>query len=611
MLDIIEVNRRVEAMERSCVMRDREMNDIRQIRAGHIATLYPDLFTDEIPGNIAGNIIDVAARDTAELIAPLPALACTSGNMDNASDERRAGKKNKVGSYYWEKSHLSVQNIRYADSVNSYSHGAYRVEPDFEHQCPRIRWLPPWGIYYYKDRFGQMVWFCQVARISCLTLRSSYPDLQHRFMRDEFGTVRSDDHELRLVTYDDRQQSVVYLPDCGNLVLAQAANPLKRVPVAVAQRPDQETNPRGQYDDVKWPALAKARMAQYMLQAADKSINAPLALPDDVTQFAYGADAVFRSASPEKVRRVSLDIPQDVFVLAHELDSAAKQGARYPEARTGGIQGNIITGRGVQELMGTMDTQVRTMQTIIGAALEEATSLCFEMDAALWPNTKKTITGVLTGKPFELTYVPSKDIGTNYNCKVTYGFAAGLSPSQAIVALLQLRGDDLISRDTLRRQLPFDVDPEEEKRAIDVQGMEDAAKQGLMGLAQALGPLVSQGQDPIPVLMAIAKTIEQRQRGKPVHESLLLAFAKPKGAEVVEEEGTPVPGEPPQVPNEPPGEMPPGMRPGGLMQGVPYGQQGMPPGGMPAVSALLASLRGQGSPRLEASIIRKRAVGAG
>ena len=177
-----------------------------------------------------------------------------------------------------------------------------------------------------------------------------------------------------------------------------------------------------------------------------------------------------------------------------------------------------------------------------------------------------------------------------------------------------MRGDDLISRDTLRRQLPFDVDPEEEKRAIDVQGMEDAAKQGLMGTAQGLGAMVAQGADPIPILMAIAKTIEQRQRGKPVHEALLLAFAKPKAAEVVDEAGTPVPGEPPRVPNELPpgeGEMPPGMRPGGLMQGVPYGQQGMPPGGMPAVSALLSSLRGQGNPRMEASIIRKRAVGAG
>src|SRR5688572_10353467 len=151
-MKIADIQQRVEAMERSCSHRDREMNDIRQIRAGRIQDLYPDQFCDEIPGNIAGNIIDVAARDTAELMASLPALACASGNMTTNADAARAGKKNKIGSYYWEKSLLSLVNIDYADSINSYTFGAYIVEPDFEHQCPRIRMDTPWGAYYYKDR---------------------------------------------------------------------------------------------------------------------------------------------------------------------------------------------------------------------------------------------------------------------------------------------------------------------------------------------------------------------------------------------------------------------------------------------------------------------------
>src|SRR4051812_17026513 len=151
--DVAKIQRLVAAMEQSCSRRDREMDDIRQIRAGRIQDLYPDMFCDEIPGNIAGNIIDVAARDTAELMAPLPALACVSGNMVSNADAARAGKKNKIGSYYWEQSHLALQNINYADSINSYTYGAYIVEPDFENMCPRIRFDTPWGAYYYKDRF--------------------------------------------------------------------------------------------------------------------------------------------------------------------------------------------------------------------------------------------------------------------------------------------------------------------------------------------------------------------------------------------------------------------------------------------------------------------------
>lgn len=603
---IHQIHGLVEAMQRSCTHRDREMADMRQIRRGRIIDLYPDLFTDEIPGNIAGNIIDVAARDTAELMAPLPALACASGNMTSNADIRRAGVHNKVGTSYWELSRLALQNINFADSINSYSFGAFIAEADFTHQMPRIRWDNPWGAYYYKDRWGNVIWYAKITYVDCLTLCANYPQYEKEIRTTQYGLARADGELIRLITYMDRKVNVAYLPDCGFLVLARSINPTSRCMVVIAERPDQEERPRGQFDDVKWPVLAKARMAQYMLQAAHKSINAPLAVPSDVSAIPIGPDAVYHTDSPEKVRRINLDIPQDIFVLAQELDRAAKEGARYPEARTGGIQGNIVTGRGVQELMGTMDTQIRTMQTIIGRALEEITSLCFELDVALWPNTPKRITGVQTGKPFELTYTPSRDIGTSYACKVTYGFAAGLSPAQALVALLQLRGDDLISRDTVRRQLPFDVDPEEEQRSVDVQAMEDAAKQGLLGMMQALGPMAAQGQNPVAMLTAAAKAIELRQRGKPVHEALLIAFTPPE----------PPPGQEPATPpaappGQPPGELPPGVRPNGLTQGVPYGQQGYAPGGMPAIEGLLATLRGQGSPRMEASVIRKRAIGAG
>lgn len=600
--DVEKIHRRVEAMQSAMSGRDRDMSLVRAVRSGRMHDILPQHFSDEMPRAMVANTIDNAARDTAELIAPLPALACASGNMTTLADERRAGQKNKIGSHYWDKSRLRRINIDFSDAVLSYGFGVLIVEPNFEYQCPYIRWESSFGSYYYKDRWGNLQWYAKITDVDMLTLATRYPEKADLIRRSQHA--QPDTHRLRLVTYADVNETVVYLPDCGYVVLGRVSNPLKRVPVVVAERPDQEDRPRGQYDDSVYPQVGRAIMTQMALNAADQAINAPIAFPDDVGDVPLGPNAVIRSQHPELVRRVQLDLPNDIFSVQGLLDQATKEGSRYPETRTGGVTGSIITGRGVEALSGTLVTQVSTMQSVIGLALEEATSLCFELDVALWPNMSKRITGVLAGKPFELSYVPSKAIGDSYSCKVNYGFAAGQTPAQAIVALLQLRADNQVSRATSMRQLPFDLDVEEEMRQIDVEELSDAAKQGMAGLSQAFGPMVMQGMDPVPVLKAMARTIELRKRGMPMAEALIAAFTPPK----VEEE--PELAAPPGPPGMPP-ELPPGVRDNGLMEGVPYGQAGQPPGGMPAVSSLLASLRGQGSPRMEASVIRKRAIGSG
>ncbi len=94
------------------------------------------------------------------------------------------------------------------------------------------------------------------------------------------------------------------------------------VPVAIAQRPSLDGESRGQFDDVLPVYAAKARLALLTMEAVQKSVEAPLALPTDVTSLSVGPDSVIRSNSPEKIRRVNLDVPQYAFaennVLADE-----------------------------------------------------------------------------------------------------------------------------------------------------------------------------------------------------------------------------------------------------------------------------------------------------
>lgn len=616
--DIRSINRYVEAMRRAAAERDKNIDQVRSVRRGDIDKLWPDFFADDLPKAVVGNLIDVAARDTAELMAPLPALACVSGNMHTAAEEIRASRKNKIGSYYWRTSKLDIANVDFADSYNSYGFGVYLIEPDYDHQCPRIKWESPFGAYYGRDRWGRTTSYAKIRRTRAGALADEYPEYAQRIMHDKDGRRRSDDDQLRLIRYMDKTETIVYLPESQYLILGRAPNCLSRLPVVVSERPSLGELPRGQYDDSIWPTLARARMMGYHLKSADQAVNAPWRVPDDVTEVHVGPDAILRSQNPQLIGRVNLDIPRDVFTLEEVLDKEIKLGSRYPEARTGGVQGNIVTGRGVEALMGTMDTQVQMAQTIFARALEEVTSLCFEMDVALWGNAKKTITGVLTGKPFEINYTPRKDIGDNTNCKVTYGFAAGQTPAQAIVALLQLRGDSLVSRDTVRRQLPFDLDPEEEQRSLDQEQLEDSLKQGLAAALQSIGPMVMQGQNPLPLLAGAASAIEAREKGVPLYKAIKEALGDQldEGKEEDSEPGAQgAPGGQPPGQGAPGagGQLPPGVDATGLPAGVAPGQQGMPPGGLPAIQQLIAGFRGGNfnRPELVSEVKRRRPVGMG
>jgi hypothetical protein len=124
--------------------------------------------------------------------------------------------------------------------------------------------------------------------------------------------------------------------------------------------------------------LARARFAVLQIQAAEKSIQAPIAIPQDVQELALGPDAIMRSANPQGIRRVPLELPPGVFTESGVLERELRLGSRYPEVRSGNVDASIITGRGVQALQAGFDTQVRAAQAQFARLFTELVSLCFD-----------------------------------------------------------------------------------------------------------------------------------------------------------------------------------------------------------------------------------------
>ena len=574
--DINSIARRVDALKMRNSARDARMNDILAVRKGDMSNIYPDLFPEGMDKPMVANFVDVAARDLAEVLAPLPSFNCSTTNVTSDKARSFADKRGMIANNYVYHSRLQSQMYWGADWYFSYGFLPIHVEPDFDTDMPRIRVEDPMGAYPEFDRFGRCVSYAKRYYKTLGELAVEYPEYAYTLLgRDGFNQDTST--MVEMIRYSDKNITVLYLPNRGNLVLNSAKNPLGKILVNVARRPTIDDEARGQFDDVIYVQLARARFANLAMEAAEKSIQAPLVVPQDVNDMAMGPDAIIRTATPQGVGRVRLDVPAAAFQEQAALQSELRLGARYPEGRTGTIDASIITGQGVQALLGAFDSQIKAGQTILAETFEDVMKLCFEMDQVLF-DKEKSVKGIAQGTPYELKYKPSKDIKNDTSIEVRYGLMAGLDPSRALIFSLQALGADLVSKDFIRRELPWSVNVSLEEQRIEIEKMRDNLSAAITATAQSIPAMASQGQDPSPMIQKIADVIDRRRKGDSI-EAAALAVFQPAQAEM-----TP-PGEQAPVEQATPSPAAPGLPAGGVPQS-PMG------GGTPDLATILAGLGG-------------------
>ena len=617
MADIDELAVKVRKLRDKFHKRDARWADLLAIRQGDIQQVFPGQFPDEFPKPMVANFIDIAARDVAEVIAPLPAFNCDTTDAISDRARKKADKRTMIAAGYRDTCQLQTMMYSGADRYLTYGMLAFIIEPDFENKRPMIRIDNPIGSYPEFDRFGKLLSYTRRYLKTVRELCNEFPEYEPQ-IKGPYEN-RNSERTVEVYRYQDKEELVLFIPERKNLVLERAKNKLGEIPIAIAVRPglDSDEEQRGQFDDIMWVQVARARFATLQLEAAQKSVQAPFALPADVNVLEIGPDATIRSANPEKIRRVGLEIPNGIFQESQELDQELRVGARYPQGRLGQQSGSIVTGRGVEALMGGFDTQVKTAQAVFAETFRKVMRLCFIVDEMYFGNVEKEVRGVVSGAAYEIKYTPAKDIAGDYWVDVSYGMMAGLDPNRALVFGLQARGDKLISRDFLRRQMPWDMNVTQEEEKVEVESLRDALLQAVSGYAQALPAMVAQGQDPSQILSAMAKIIEGRQKGDPIEQVIADAFAQPAPSEspqVAAAGEAQAPGQAPSgEPTQPgqPGQaeqLPPGLGASGRLQGVAPGQEGQAPGGRPSLQTLLAGLSSSGQPELSAGVIRRTAV---
>ena len=591
-LSIEQIAARVASLRYRAADRDARNLDVLSVRKGKIAEVYPDFFPDGVDANVVANFVDIVARDLSEVMAPLPAVNCSAANNVNDRARKFADTRTRIASNYFAHSDLSVQMYSGADWYLTYGFLPFMVELDEEAKLPRIRLENPIGAYPEFDRYGRCVAFAKRYLMTLGELTSLFPDYE----RELLGPMmyKQDlNAEIEMIRYYDKDQSVIYIPTRENLVLSRAQNPLGKMMVVVARKPSIDGEMRGQFDDIIGIQLLRNRFALLAMEAAEKSVQAPIVLPMDVQELQLGGDAVVRTSNPAGVRRVELNIPAGAFTEQTLLNQELRVGARYPEGRTGNIDASIVTGQGVQALMGAFDTQVKSAQAIFASALRDVIQICFEVDERLFP-AEKTIRGVDAGAPYEITYNPKKDIKGDYSADVRYGMLAGLNPAQGLIFMLQALGGGLISTDLAMRELPFSVNVTQEVEKIEIENMRKSLLGSLTAYTQAIPQMATQGQDASVVVRQIADVIKARQKGVAIEDAIEQVFA-PK------EEVPPAGAAPEMV--EQPSPAPAGALAGGAPS--PEMMGGPAAGGAPDIMTLLSGLTGGGEPTASVRTARR------
>jgi hypothetical protein len=542
------------------------------------------MFSEEYPKPLIANLIDVSARDLAEAMAPLPSFNCSASNMVSDAARKAADIRARVANYYIEESDVQIQMYTGADWFNTYGQLIAMIDFDYENNNPIIKFVNPFGAYPEVDRFGRCISLTQIVGMDAQTLASMYPEFADQILNKNSFTPGSP--YLSLIRYHDKDQDVIYLPERKDLVLSRTPNPIGECLVRVAQRSSIDGESRGQFDDVLAVQLARARFAVLQIQAAEKSIQAPIAIPQDVQELALGPDAIMRSANPQGIRRVPLELPAGVFQESSILERELRMGARYPESRSGQTDASVVTGRGVQALQAGFDTQIKAAQAQFAKLFVEVIGLCFKVDEKIFGNKVKEIRGIDDGTPYSMKYSPAKVINGDYTVDVRYGIMSGMDPNRATIALLQMRSDKLVSRDYVRRELPVEINVSQEEQKVDIEEMRDALRVAVAQYAQTIPLAAQQGQDPSQIITRIAEVIKGRQKGKQIETIVEEAFApepQPQMPAMASGMMNPAAGAASASASQPIQSQPGGMAPAA---GSPA------PQGKPDIASLLASIGG-------------------
>ena len=175
----------------------------------------------------------------------------------------------------------------------------------------------------------------------------------------------------------------------------------------------------------------------------------------------------------EGVQLLQPSVGPATFASMERLEKAARVSGGVPELFGGVNSPGLRTGRALDSLGAfSIDPRVMEAQKFMQRALACVTGGMMAVERGYWPSKKYTVFSGWSGDTEIVTYQPKKHF-ENLDVAVDYALP-GLDISQTTVALTQLVGSKLMSRDSAREKHPLIPDGRIEGKNVVKEQVEDA-----------------------------------------------------------------------------------------------------------------------------------------
>jgi len=281
MTDTNQVFLNIKSAKTRFAARQRKIDQVLAIREGRWNDVAPGLFPEDIPEPMIANFIDVAAKASAEAIAPLPTITCSNPSMATDASRKAADKRTKIAQHYVQHSKLGDWQAMAGDHVDSYGSTAYSVHPDFDAKTSCIYVESAIGALYQLDRKGNTSWYARCFRRYIDELMYEFPEYAEVFHNMKSNGIST----VEMIQYFGPESDMLLVSD-GSIILKEIPNLLGRCRVRVVEAPKTHELPRGTYDDVVWVQMARAKFGALTMRIAQDVARGPSSRPTLRTLFA-------------------------------------------------------------------------------------------------------------------------------------------------------------------------------------------------------------------------------------------------------------------------------------------------------------------------------------
>lgn len=410
------------------------------------------------------NIVQTVIEQKRAMIGIVPNVHCQPKSYSD-EDIKAAQTREKAILSIWDDCNIGQIMGDMGYHLGIYGTAVGVVYADSERHRPKMSIRSPKGFYCLpKEEDGvKLAMAMFVSTYWGGTADALYPG--HHFSSDE---------EVEIVEYWDSDCHLILARDGDERILAHE-NKLGVVPVVVFPNISKPKSPYGYSDVGRIIGLQREVNRRMSLEAdiIEKVLDAPYVVinPDEsAEELAIEPGGVIPVGEGGDVRQLNaFNLPYSWETSFGRLMNLFDRQADAPEVLRGTLDSAIVSGKGVDSLLGPVSGRIELRHHYIFPRLAWMNSMALMMWEKFWPNEPHILDGtqmsIIKPQPFIESF-ESSELGGDYRNRVFMNSYAYLDQNAQIVLGLQLVQNQIISKMTLRNELSIVQDSENEDKQI-------------------------------------------------------------------------------------------------------------------------------------------------